>query len=88
MRLTRSEVDHLNDSAGAAKEALRISKPHGVLICVNDGLTELAPDIVYALVCDALVHSYFLIDCFLYVTVNRYVEVAHYNEPKLVWNPS
>ena len=33
-------------------------------------------------------HSYSSVDCFLYVTVNRYVEVAHSNEPKLVWNPS
>lgn len=70
------------------KKALRISKPHGVLIFVNDGFTGLGPDIVHALACDALVHSYSSIDCFLYITVNRYVEVASSNEPKLIWNPS
>lgn len=70
------------------KEHLGISEPHGVLVFVNDGFTGLAPDIVHALACDALVHSYSSIDCFLYLTINRYVEVSNSNEPKLVWNPS
>jgi hypothetical protein len=70
------------------KEHLGFSEPHGVLVFVNDGFTGLAPDIVHALACDALMHSYSSIDCFLYLTINRYVEVANSNEPKLVWNPS
>lgn len=70
------------------KEQLGFSEPHGVLVFVNDGFTGLAPDIVHALACGALVHSYSSIDCFLYLTINRYVEVANSNEPKLVWNPS
>lgn len=70
------------------KEKFRINSPNGVLIFVNDGFTGLAPDLVHALACDALVHSYSSIDCFLYVTVNRYVEVTQSNEPKIIWNPS
>jgi hypothetical protein len=70
------------------KQFLGIDRPHGILVFVNDGFTGMAPDIVHALACDALVHSYSSIDCFLYVTVNRYVEVAGSNEPKLIWNPS
>ncbi|PKD38886.1 hypothetical protein CWO84_17695 [Methylomonas sp. Kb3] len=70
------------------KEKLSLSEPHGVLIFVNDGFTSVAPDIVHALACDALVHSYSSIDCFLYITINRHVEVSNSDEPKLIWNPS
>lgn len=70
------------------KEKLKIGLPNGVLIFVNDGFTGLAPDLVHVLACDALVHSYSSIDCFLYVTVNRYVEIAQSNEPQLIWGPS
>ncbi|HEX6719805.1 MAG TPA: hypothetical protein VF088_22050 [Pyrinomonadaceae bacterium] len=77
-----------NRQVRETKDALGFTKPHGTLIFVNDGFTGMAPDLVHALACDALVHSYSSIDCFLYVTVNRYVEVAGSNEPKLVWIPS
>lgn len=65
-----------------------IDKPCGVLILVNDGFTGLAPDLIQALVCNALVHAYSSIDCFLYATVNRYVEIVGSNVPSLIWNPS
>jgi hypothetical protein len=65
-----------------------IDRPSGVLILVNDGFTAMAPGLVQALACDALVHSYSSIDCFLYATVNRYVKVAGSNVPSLMWNPS
>jgi hypothetical protein len=65
-----------------------IDKPSGILILVNDGFTGMAPDLVQALACDALLHAYSSIDCFLYATVNRYVEVAGSNVPSLMWSPS
>lgn len=65
-----------------------ISDRTGVLLFVNDGFTGLAPDIVHALICDMLVHSYSSIDCFVYLNVNRYVQVAGSNEPKLLWHPT
>ncbi|SDX31235.1 hypothetical protein [Thiocapsa roseopersicina] len=70
------------------KEFFRVKKPYGTLIFVNDGFTGMAPVLVHALACDALVHSYSSIDCFLYVTVNRYLEITGSNEPKLIWNPT
>lgn len=62
-----------------------IKEPAGMLIFVNDGFTELEPHFVRALACDALVGSYSSVDCFLYMTVNRYVEVTGSNVPRLLW---
>lgn len=47
----------------------------------------MAHNIVIALACDLLTNSYSSIDCFLYTTINRYVEIEGSNEPKLLWVP-
>lgn len=60
----------------------------GVLLLVNDGFTSLGPDLVRAQVAELLVHSYSSIACFVYLTVNRYVEIAGSDEPKLLWVPA
>ncbi len=59
-----------------------------MLIFVNDGFTGLEPHFVRAVACDLLAHSYSSIDCFLYMTINRYVEVAGSDVPRLLWMPS
>ncbi|MEC5505798.1 hypothetical protein P9911_008095 [Klebsiella oxytoca] len=61
---------------------------HGVLFFVNDGFTGISPYLVQALACNALTHSYSSIDCFVYMTLNRYVEIDGSNEPKLIWSPN
>ena len=58
------------------------------MIFVNDGFTGLPVDIVAALCGDILTQSYSSIDYFLYLTVNRYVEIVDSNKPKLLWVPS
>lgn len=55
---------------------------------VNDGFTSLEPHFVRALACSLLIDSYSSIDCFLYVTVNRYVEIDGSDVPRLLWMPS
>jgi len=70
------------------KMHFNITTPSGMLVMVNDGFTALEPHCVRALVCDLLVNSYSSVDCFLYVTVNRYVEVIGSNVPRLLWMPS
>lgn len=92
IRLARPPISRVLKKANVqlreTKSHFNIASPTGVLLFVNDGFTGLAPDLVHALACDLLVHSYSSIDCFVYLNVNRYVEVQGSNEPKLLWNPS
>lgn len=78
-----------------ANRQLRETKAHfgvstctGMLVMVNDGFTSLEPHFVRSLACSLLVDSYSSIDCFLYVTVNRYVEIEGSDVPRLVWFPT
>lgn len=70
------------------KAHFKINTPTGILVFVNDGFTALEPHFVRALVGDLLVNSYSSIDCFLYITVNRYVEVYGSDVPRMLWMPS
>lgn len=77
-----------------ANRQLRLTKAHfgidtptGILLFVNDGFTSIGPDLIHALTSDLLLHSYSSIDCCIYLTVNRYVEIAGSDEPKLIWAP-
>lgn len=81
-------IKKANRQLRETKKHFGISTATGVLLLVNDGFTGLAPDLVHALTCDLLVHSYSSIDCFVYLNVNRYVEIAGSNEPKLIWHPT
>lgn len=60
----------------------------GVLFFVNDEFTTLGPDIVRSLACSLLANSYSSIDCFVYLTVNRYIALSGSDVPRLVWMPS
>lgn len=64
-----------------------IKEQNGLLLLVNDGFTSLEPHFIRALVCDLLVYSYSSIDCFLYLTVNRYVDTGS-QTPSLLWVPT
>lgn len=70
------------------KAHFNVGTPTGMLVMVNDGFTSLEPHFVRALACDLLVNSYSSVDCFLYMTVNRYVEIEGSNVPRLLWMPS
>lgn len=70
------------------KAHFNVITPSGMLVMVNDGFTALEPHYVRALACDLLVNSYSSVDCFLYLTVNRYVEIEGSNVPRLLWMPS
>lgn len=65
-----------------------VSAPTGVLILVNDGFTSLEPHFVRGIVSDLLVNSYSSIDCFLYLTLNRYVDTGGGETPSLLWLPA
>lgn len=92
VRLFRPAVSRVlkkaNRQIRETKAHFGINEPTGMLIFVNDGFTELGPHFVRALACDLLANSYSSVDCFLYMTVNRYVEVAGSDVPRLLWMPS
>lgn len=70
------------------KNHLKIQVPTGILLLVNDGFTGIGPELIRAQVSELLAHSYSSIDCFVYLTVNRYVEIADSDHPRLLWVPS
>lgn len=92
VRLFRPAVSRVlkkaNRQIRATKEHFKITAPTGMLLFVNDGFTGLEPHFVRALASDLLVNSYSSIDCFLYITLNRYVEVSGSDVPRLLWMPS
>lgn len=92
IRLFRPPIQRVlkkaNSQIKETKKHFKIGDPTGILIFVNDGFTALEPHFVEALACDLLANSYSSIDCFLYVTVNRYVELEGSNAPGLLWMPT
>jgi hypothetical protein len=92
VRLFRPPVSRVlkkaNRQIRETKEYLGKSSPTGVLLFVNDGFTTLGPDLVQALVCNLLTNSYSSIDCFVYMTVNRYVGIKGSDVPRLLWAPT
>jgi hypothetical protein len=70
------------------KDHLGIQSPTGILLLVNDGFTNLGPDLIRALACNLLMNTYSSIDCFVYLTLNRYVEIVGSNVPRLLWIPT
>ncbi|TCJ15228.1 hypothetical protein EZJ19_07935 [Parasulfuritortus cantonensis] len=78
-----------------ANRQLRDTKKHfgirsstGVLVLANNGFTAIGPELVRALAAQLLVHSYSSIDCLVYITVNRYVELQGSDVPRLMWAPT
>ncbi|CAG9212319.1 DUF3150 domain-containing protein [Burkholderia vietnamiensis] len=76
-----------NSQIKETKDYFKIKSNSGIAIIVNDGFVSLAPDRVKALISDILSSSYSSIDCCIYMTVNRYVEIAGSDIPRLVWAP-
>jgi hypothetical protein len=91
IRLFRPPIQRIlkkaNSQIKETKKHFKIDNPTGILVFVNDGFTALEPHFVQGVACDLLVSSYSSIDCFLYITVNRYVEVDGSDVPRLLWMP-
>lgn len=91
VRLFRPPISRIfkkaNRQLRATKSFFGIETSTGVLFLVNDGFTAIGPNLVQALASSLLVHSYSSIDCLVYLTVNRYVEIAGSDVPRLMWLP-
>lgn len=91
-RLAKPAIDRVlkkaNKQIKETKKYFGVNKDSGVIIFVNDGFTDINPYVVSRLAQNSLIYSYSSIDCFLYMTVNRYVELPGDNEPKLLWVPA
>ncbi|AUT53188.1 hypothetical protein C2L66_15900 [Paraburkholderia caribensis] len=92
IRLFRPPISRIlkkaNRQIRETKGHFKISAAKGVLVLVNDGFTSLEPHYVRALASNLLGTSYTSIDCFLYLTVNRYVEIADSDIAGLLWMPT
>jgi hypothetical protein len=91
VRITRPNISRILKKANRqirdTKKYFNFKTSNGTLLFVNDGFTGITPDLVFALVCNILTNSYSSIDCFVYLTVNRYIEIKDSNIPRLVWWP-
>jgi len=91
VRLFRPPISRILKKANRqirdTKSHFGIATPTGVLLLVNDGFTSLGPDLIQSLASDLLLHSYSSIDCMVYLTVNRYVEIRGSDVPRLMWAP-
>lgn len=89
LRIYRPPISRIlkkaNKQIRETKEHLGLSKSRGVLVLVNDSFTTLEPNFVLMVVADLLCTSYSSIDCFVYTTVNRYVEVEGSDLAHLLW---
>lgn len=92
VRLFRPHIARIikkaNRQIRETKSQLGIATPTGVLFLSNDGFTAIGPGVVRSLACNILTHSYSSIDCLVYLTVNRYVEIQGSDVPRLVWVPA
>lgn len=92
VRLFRAPLSRVlkkaNRQLRETKDHLKIQFPAGILLLVNDGFTAIGPDLIRGQISELLTHSYSSIDCFIYLTVNRYVEIAGSNQPRLLWVPT
>jgi hypothetical protein len=91
IRLSRPPISRIlkkaNKQLRETKDYFGIERSSGILLFVNDGFTGIDPYLVQAMASDLLVNDYSSIDCFLYLTVNRYVAIKDSDVPRLVWWP-
>jgi hypothetical protein len=81
-------IEKANSQIKATKHHFNIGDAQGVLLFVNDGFISLSPEIVYQIAIDALSRSYSSICCFVYITVNRYVDIPGSDLANLLWIPA
>lgn len=91
VRLFRPSVSRIlkkaNRQLRETKKYFEIKSATGVLLLVNDGFTQIDPQMVQALAAQLLCTSYSSVDCMVYLTVNRYLEFPDSNTPRLLWAP-
>jgi len=76
-----------NKQIKETKSFFNIKSQRGIIVIVNDGFNSLEPKFILGIITELLNHSYTSIDCIIYTTVNRYMEIEGTDEPKLIWVP-
>lgn len=69
------------------KKNLGFASAQGLLIILNDGLYGLQPATTVALISSILINQYSAIDGFVYLTLNKYVDIPGDDYARLVWWP-
>ncbi len=92
LRIYRPPISRIlkkaNKQIRETKEHLGLGTSRGVLVLVNDSFITLEPNFVHLVAADLLCTSYSSIDCFIYTTMNRYVEVQGSDLAHLLWTPT
>jgi hypothetical protein len=91
VRLFRQPISRIlkkcNKQIRETKKYFGYKNNRGAILFVNDFFTSLEPFYVIDLACNLLQTSYSSIDCFVYLTVNRYVELPNNDYANLLWAP-
>jgi len=91
IKICRRPLDNIlkkaNKQLRETKEYFNIECNTGVVVIVNDGFVSLEHLYIQATISNLLVYSYSSIDCLVYTTVNRYVEIEGTDIPRLLWVP-
>lgn len=92
IRLFRPPISRIlkkaNRQIRETKAHFGINECTGIILFVNDGFTSLGPQPIRSLAAQLLIDSYSSIDCFIYLTVNRYIVVPNSDVPRLLWAPT
>lgn len=92
IRLFRPPISRIlkkgNKQIRETKKYFGYKQTKGVLLFINDFFISLEPFYVNALACNLLQSNYSSIDCFVYITLNRYVELPNDDYARLLWAPA
>ncbi len=80
-------LEKANSQIRSTKKHFDLPQASGVLLFVNDGFISYSPNFIRGMISDVLTRSYSSIDCFIYLTVNRYVSVQESAMAHLIWAP-
>lgn len=80
-------IKKANRQIRETKRFFNIDTPTGIMVFVNDDFVGVPPKQMMALASSVLTESCSSIDCFVYLTINRYIEVQGSKMANLIWAP-
>lgn len=83
----RRIIKKANRQLRSTEQRLLLSDTKKLLIMVNDGLYSFEPPLLISMICNILQREFSSIDGFVYMTVNRYVEVPGDAYARQLWIP-
>src|SRR5258708_16490716 len=89
LRLFRPPVKRILEKANKqiknTKKELELDSAQGLVVIINDGFYGFEPRYIFALISDILTHLYTSIDGFVFLTLNRYVDIPGDDYARQLW---